>query len=149
MKHIVFEGKTYQPATKFTDGGVCMSKDGKTITRLNGVLGRENWIPLEELNRTPEEVKAIIEKLQVDLWSNPNRPSDTQVDECEHCGRKVGKNPLYVHVMTSGIVVPNGTTEEEIKSIGEQSQGCFPIGNGCAKKMFGKEVDNYTFRFND
>ena len=49
MKTIAFEGKKYQPAAKFTDGCVCISKDGKSIIRLDGVLGRENWIPLEEV----------------------------------------------------------------------------------------------------
>jgi len=99
--------------------------------------------------KTKEEIKAAIEKFQFDIWSNPKRPSGIQSDECEHCGRKVGKNPLYVHIMITGIIVPNGISEEDIESVGEQSQGCFPIGNGCAKKMFGKELDNYTFRYND
>lgn len=146
METIIFEDKKYIKSNKFTDGGVCMSKDGKTIIRLNGVLGRENWIPLEPA-QTKEEIKAAVEKLQISIWSNPKRPSNTQVDECEHCGRKVGKNPLYVHIMTSGIIVPNGITEDDIEKIDEQSQGCFPLGNGCAKKLFGKEVDNYTFRY--
>ncbi len=42
-----FEGNNYIISNTFTDGGVVVSKDGKTITRLNGVLGRENWIPLK------------------------------------------------------------------------------------------------------
>jgi hypothetical protein len=46
-----FENETYIEADKFTDGGVVISKDGKTITRLNGCLGRENWIPLKKLEK--------------------------------------------------------------------------------------------------
>tara|TARA_R110000765_G_scaffold300625_1_gene395192 strand:- start:505 stop:666 length:162 start_codon:yes stop_codon:yes gene_type:complete len=42
-----FEGKNYIISNTFTDGGVVVSKNGKTIIRLHGVLGRENWIPLK------------------------------------------------------------------------------------------------------
>lgn len=42
-----FEGKQYIFADKFVDGGVCISKDGKTIGRVHGCLGRENWNPLK------------------------------------------------------------------------------------------------------
>ena len=84
---------------------------------------------------------------EVDIWSNPKRPDSTQIDECEHCGKKVGKNPLHVHIATSGIIMPNGITEEDIAKVGEQSQGCFPIGNGCAKKLFGNKIEQYTFRY--
>ena len=104
---------------------------------------------METATKTPAEIKAAIEKVQVNIWGNPKRPSCTQPNECEHCGKKVGKNPLYVHIMTSGVIVPNGINEDDVEKVGNQSQGCFPIGNGCAKKLFGKEVDNYTFRYND
>jgi hypothetical protein len=46
-----FEGKEYVEADQFEDGGVVISKGGKTITRLYGCLGRENWKPLK-LKRT-------------------------------------------------------------------------------------------------
>lgn len=102
-----------------------------------------------EAKKTKSEIKAAIEKLQVSIWSHPNRHKiQPQVDECEHCGGKLGKNPLHVHIMTTGVIVPNGILEEHIEKYGEQSQGCFPIGQGCAKKLFGKEVDKYTFRYN-
>jgi len=97
--------------------------------------------------KTRKEIKEAIEKLQVNIWDNVHRKKDTQSDECEHCGKKVGKNPLYVHIMITGVIVPNGISEDDIANYGEQSQGCFPIGNGCAKKLFGKDVDKYTFRF--
>lgn len=93
-------------------------------------------------------LKAVY-KFPVDIWANPKRKKQTQSDECEHCGKKVGKNPLYAHIMTNGIIVPNDITEKDIDLIGEESQGCFPLGNGCAKKLFGKKIDKYTKRFND
>jgi hypothetical protein len=99
--------------------------------------------------KTKEEIQDSIKKFQANIWSNPKRKQTTQCNECEHCGRKVGKNPLFVHIMTSGLIVPNGITEVDISSIGEESQGCFPIGNGCAKKMFGLKIDTYTFRYDE
>ena len=98
--------------------------------------------------KTVEDIKAKINLLQVNIWSHPIRNSEkwegTQSNECEYCGKKCGKTPLYVHIMTSGICVPNDITEKDIERIGEQSQGCFPIGSTCAKKLFGKQVDKYT-----
>jgi hypothetical protein len=45
---------------------------------------------------------------------------------CCNCGKKVGKNPLWIHLSISGqILNPN---EESPKS-----QGFFPIGSVCAK----------------
>jgi hypothetical protein len=47
---------------------------------------------------------------------------------CCQCGRKVGKNPHWIHLSTSGqILNPN---EENPKS-----QGFFPIGSECAKSF--------------
>ena len=101
----------------------------------------------QKVQKTKAEIQAEVDRLKVDLWSNPKRPNCPQVDECEYCGKKLGKNPLYVHVMTNGIIVPNDINEEDINKIGEQSQGCFPIGQGCAKKLFGNQVSNYTVKF--
>jgi len=83
----------------------------------------------------------------VDIWSNPKRRSQTQSNDCEYCGKKAGKNPLYVHIMTSGIIVPTKIKEKHIDKIGQQSQGCFPIHDECAKSIFGDIVDRYTFRY--
>ena len=49
---------------------------------------------------------------------------------------------LYVHLNTSMEAVnPNFVNEENCKELtGSESQGPFPIGNSCAKKMKG-----YTF----
>ena len=102
--------------------------------------------------RTKEEILKIANPLKVNIWSHKRRLLDdlvTNTDECEYCGKKLGKNPLYVHVTIEGICVPNGITEKELELIGLLSQGCFPIGNCCAKKLFGAEIGNYTFRYND
>ena len=47
-------------------------------------------------------------------------------DACTECGRKVGKNPLYVHVSTSGKILPLDLDSKD-------SQGCWPVGSECAK----------------
>ena len=97
---------------------------------------------------TKEEILDQITAFEVDIWSNPNRPDSTiQADECEYCGRVVGENPLHVHISTSGIVMPTGISAEDLEKVGEESQGCFPIGNGCAKKLFGNKIEQYTFRY--
>lgn len=101
-----------------------------------------------KLKKTKKEILAQLAIFVANIWSNPKRFSiQPQVDECEHCGRKVGKNPLFVHIETSGNIVPNGINEEDLERVDKQSQGCFPIGNGCAKKLFGDKIELYTFRY--
>lgn len=53
---ITHKGKFYKVLDKFTDGCLVISKDGKTITNLHGVLGRENWTPIEPLMLTNEQI---------------------------------------------------------------------------------------------
>lgn len=96
-----------------------------------------------------ERIRQRFNEHQFNLWSNPNRPADTQVDECEHCGKKLGANPLFVHITTGGIIVPNDISETDLALIGEQSQGCFPIGQTCAKKLLGKFVNEYATKSSD
>lgn len=100
-----------------------------------------------KFTRTKKEILAQLAVFVANIWSNPKRPDTTQSDECEHCGKKVGKNPLFVHIEISGNIVPNCISEEELAEVGQTSQGCFPIGNGCAKKMFGNKIEQYTFRY--
>lgn len=42
-----FKGRPYVELKKFSDGCLAISKDGKTLVNLHGVLGRENWIPVQ------------------------------------------------------------------------------------------------------
>lgn len=48
---ITFNGVEYEVLDKFTDGGFCISKDLKQLHRLDGALGRENWIPVKEVEK--------------------------------------------------------------------------------------------------
>jgi len=92
---------------------------------------------------------GLILNITVSIWSNPKRKSGTQSNDCEYCGKKAGKNPLYVHIMTNGIMVPRKIKEKHLEKIGQQSQGCFPIHDECAEKVFGGAVDTYCFRYDD
>ena len=47
---------------------------------------------------------------------------------CFLCGRNLGANPFYYEMTTRLIlIIPNSNDKD--------SQGCFPIGNECAKKF--------------
>lgn len=95
--------------------------------------------------KTDKEILDAINKFKVNLFDNPNRPEDTiQTDECEYCGKKLGKNPLYVHINTDGTILPNDITEEDLVQVGMQSQGCFPIGQNCAKNLLGDKLKDYA-----
>ena len=89
------------------------------------------------------ELKSILEySKKYNLWSNPNKKEIIYNDEekCEYCGKKLGNNRLFVHITTDGVCLPNSI------NIIDQSQGCFPIGSECAKKLFGKDLDKYTIK---
>ena len=95
------------------------------------------------------EIIGLILNFPKDIWSNPKRRNATQSSDCEYCGKKAAKNPLHVHIMTNGIMVPKKIKEKHLEKIGQQSQGCFPIHDECAKEIFGDSVDKYCYRFND
>lgn len=56
-------------------------------------------------------------------WGNYN------TNQCCLCGKKVGKNPKYVHYLTNGNIISYGGNDIQ------NSQGYFPVGNECAKKL--------------
>ena len=96
--------------------------------------------------KTKEEILARINTFVVDIWSNPKRPDVNDIPEngCEYCGKKCGKNPIYVHINTNGTILPNDITEDDLDVVGMQTQGCWPLGNGCAKKLFGTKLSDYV-----
>lgn len=66
-KIILFQDKPYRILDKFVDGGLVISKDKTQLTNLNGVLGRENWIPIEPITGmlTNEEIAdALLSDMQ-------------------------------------------------------------------------------------
>ena len=68
---------------------------------------------------------------------------DGVFDHCALCGKHVankGENTAWIEHTTSGLLIPNGV-EVPIEGTGDyqghQSQGCFPVGPECAKKVKG------------
>ena len=56
--------------------------------------------------------------------------TDTSVERCSVCGRKLGANPFYVEVHNGGDLVEFG------KGVHDGGyQGCWAIGSECAKKF--------------
>ena len=97
--------------------------------------------------KTKEEILNAINEFKVDIWSNPKRPDSNAIQNgCEYCGKKHGSNPLYVHINTNGIILPNSITEDDLNEVGMESQGCWALGSGCAKKLFGDKIDLYTIK---
>jgi hypothetical protein len=72
-------------------------------------------------------IEIPIEELQTeyarDNWG------DFDTDQCCLCGKKVGKNPKWVHYLTNGNIV--SYSGDDIA----ECQGFFPVGAECAKKL--------------
>ena len=58
-----------------------------------------------------------------------NNWSSYREDQCCLCGKKVGKEPMYVHYLTNGNIVSHSGDDIE------NSQGFWPVGSECAKKL--------------
>lgn len=104
-----------------------------------------------DLPMTPVEIMDRVNEFQPNIWSNPKRPSDIQENQCECCGRKLGKNPRYVHITVMGVIVPNDITEEHLAEAAKYddkytSQGAFPLGSTCVKNLLGDKIDEYSVK---
>lgn len=98
--------------------------------------------------KTIDVIKNILDESRIyNIWDNTDRPGDIESGCCEYCGKKHGKSPLMVHVTYRGTCVPNDITEDDLRLVGEESQGCWAIGSTCAKKLFGKNIKKYTERW--
>jgi len=60
-------------------------------------------------------------------------------DQCICCGKHMKRGEiLHVHMNTDWMAIASHITEENCLAMtGAESQGVFPIGNDCAKKMIG------------
>ena len=76
-------------------------------------------------------IQRIIEIPIEELQSEDAKKNwgDYRQDQCCLCGKKVGKNPRYVHYLTNGNIVSYGGDDIV------ESQGFFPVGSECAKKL--------------
>jgi len=53
---------------------------------------------------------------------------------CFICGKPTGSH-WFVHFTTRGFLIPADIDETELEFRNLESQGCFPIGSECAKKV--------------
>lgn len=86
----------------------------------------------------------LINQMTTELPEVKNKKEGSgDVERCICCGRKVGENPKFVHMNTCGKVLALWIDEEFCAELtGWDSQGCFPIGNECAKK-----ISKFTFTY--
>lgn len=78
---------------------------------------------------------------------NEEKYGTLSTPQCICCMKPIKEeNPLYVHMNTDWMAVnPEIVTEANCAELtGADSQGCFEIGNDCAKKMKG-----YTFKLSN
>jgi hypothetical protein len=80
-------------------------------------------------------IEIPLEELQTE--DARERWGEYDSDQCCLCGKKVGKNPQYVHYLTNGNIVSHQGDDIE------ESQGFFPVGKECAKKL----VIQFAFTF--
>lgn len=79
-----------------------------------------------------------------ELYESPMKERNEEkygllTDQCICCGKpmKSGEK-LFVHMNTDWMAVNPTIDEKDCEKLtGAESQGCFPIGNDCAKKMIG------------
>ena len=89
--------------------------------------------------------KKMETKLTKALYESPKKEQNEEkyghlTDQCICCGKPMNKeDKLYIHLNTIGEAInPNYVNEINCKELtGAESQGSFPIGNECAKKMLG------------
>ena len=70
--------------------------------------------------------------------------SSKHEDECFFCGRGLTesavKNGWWVHLTVGGLLV-----EQDWDEVANESQGCFPVGSECAKRI----ARPYKFKFRE
>ena len=85
--------------------------------------------------------------LTKELYESPIRERNIEkhgdMGGCICCGKPMKEGEaLHVHMNEDWVAVSNEVTEENCKELtGHNSQGYFPVGNSCAKKM-GKKFTN-------
>lgn len=92
------------------------------------------------------EIKQIVKGSPGNLFSRKVDENDVGENCCSYCAKKLGKKPRFVHITTDGNIVRNDITEEQLKKAGLESQGCFPIGSECIKKLLGDKVEEYSIK---
>ncbi len=61
---------------------------------------------------------------------------------CHVCGKRTASNQ-FIHITTDDFLVPIDLDESTIELHGLESNGCFPVGSECAKKI----DKNFIYKF--
>lgn len=107
-------------------------------------------------NQKPNKMSnEITIQLTKELYESPMRERNLDKyghasNQCICCGKPMSEKDLlegyFVHMNTDWVAVnPQVVTDDNIIELtGAESQGCFPIGNDCAKKMKGFAYKPYS-----
>jgi len=87
-------------------------------------------------------MKNLIETKE--LYESPSKEKNQQKygdneNVCVCCNKPTNEE-IFVHMSTDWKAVPSNISEEELVKNGMESQGLFPIGKSCAKKMGAKYI---------
>lgn len=77
-----------------------------------------------------------------DYWLNEDRYG-CDANTCFICGKRTGSK-TFVHYTTAGYLVPAEMDEIELSYAGYESQGVFPIGRECLKRLPETFVGKFT-----
>ena len=86
------------------------------------------------------KAKQLTKELYVSAQKDVNEEKyGLSSNQCICCGKPMKEGEkLYVHMNTDWMAVHPSIKEDQcLELTGAESQGCFPIGNSCAKKMSG------------
>jgi hypothetical protein len=87
--------------------------------------------------------KTMIKQIQFPLYESPKRDDNEEkyghilANQCICCMKPMADNETYmVHMSTEWLAMDNSiVTTTDAEKHGLESQGYFPVGNTCAKKM--------------
>tara|TARA_R110002096_G_scaffold40682_6_gene110326 strand:- start:440 stop:724 length:285 start_codon:yes stop_codon:yes gene_type:complete len=87
------------------------------------------------MNYNTKELPVVSEEIQERMQNLDWKDNDN--DECICCKRPLNtKNKFVVHMATTWEMIHNDDPRlNDQEWINQNSQGCFPVGNTCAKKI--------------
>lgn len=73
-----------------------------------------------------------MENINLEDYQVADYDDQCKKNPCIICGKEVKEsNPYWVHMTTAGVLVPTSVNENEVSD----SQGLFPIGSNCMRKL--------------
>ncbi len=75
-----------------------------------------------------------LEKIRSAKYDHNVEINGEHSNTCFICGKPTGSR-TFVHYITDGFLIPADLDHDDLEYFDMQSQGCFPIGSECAKKI--------------